>query len=868
MIDIECNYIFSSAVRTIPAKEIGNRGYLPSHKVKGGIVNYESQIERDFFLLCHHALDVITFQHQPITITYTDLSGEPSKYTPDCFIEFNNGIKILVEIKDENTYQEEKAKFEERWQICKLWAEERGMNFTVFTEIDIRKARLANIWLTLGSSKEIANNKYMPKLESLISKEGIEYNVLCRIVSEEFSITLNKSSQIICFGIYHGYLFVDTFSTKPINKTTIIKKRINKTKMPFKPLWQELDEYLDNREVHNIFKIKRKTVSELKQANLSFFDIELNKKETIVREFLSTNSYQRNFAWRTNFEKKHNLSISAVYKWAKLYEDKGLSGLQNQRTRSGRKSKWDENAFKLLEDARKFYLRPNISIKKAYEHSLTKKWKHDFLDVPSLSSFKRYIKQYTSDYEKEVTRKGSKRKRELEPALKSFQGAIMPMQVLQLDNTPFDLFLQDRLIKKSIGTPNLCTAIDVYTRMITGFELTLNSINRQSILETLVQSILPKERYLDTLFDDNDYSPKWDIQGFPVLILVDNGMDYRSKDIQRFCMEYDIILEFAPIRKPRYKAYIENWFNNLKNGLQHELVNEGYRAKLLSRIENPDFDPELNVIFTYQQSELWLASWILDEYQYTNPYQDGLPAPVLRFEDFKLGKGDLILPEPRGAPTNDYDYNKLQINALMTETRILKDNIEFSNLKYSSPELINLYKRKGKIEIIILYDSRDIRTIWVKNPENSEPIELSLTYGWANTFLENYGSLPISKSFWKKEVELIKDRNRKRITLSIFRKEKGRTFRDKLTVNAKNSKKSKKSRRQDEINEENKMKISRHNLVRGNKYSKINNKANIIIDDDKRFVRSRSKVRSKTIKLSLDDLDPFAGRTRTQKEEK
>ncbi|MDH5403437.1 MAG: transposase family protein [Candidatus Heimdallarchaeota archaeon] len=187
------------------------------------------------------------------------------------------------------------------------------------------------------------------------------------------------------------------------------------------------------------------------------------------------------------------------------------------------------------------------------------------------------------------------------------------MQVLQFDNTHFDLFIQDEEVKRSIGTPNLCAAIDVYSRMITGFELTLNSINRQSVLETLVQSITPKDRYIENLFSKTDYYPVWEIQGFPVIMLVDNGMNYRSEDVKRFCMEYDIILEFAPIRTPKYKAYIENWFNILKEVIAFELSEDGFRPNIRKRLENPDFDPEANVIFTYQQSELWLATWILDE---------------------------------------------------------------------------------------------------------------------------------------------------------------------------------------------------------------------------------------------------------------
>ena len=47
--------------------------------------------------------DVKTFQHQPITILYQDDNQKARKYTPDVFVEFETGKKMLFEIK----YEEE-----------------------------------------------------------------------------------------------------------------------------------------------------------------------------------------------------------------------------------------------------------------------------------------------------------------------------------------------------------------------------------------------------------------------------------------------------------------------------------------------------------------------------------------------------------------------------------------------------------------------------------------------------------------------------------------------------------------------------------------------------------------------------------------
>ena len=149
-----------SAVRSIPAKEIGNRGFFATNKVKEGVAAYESQIERDFLLLLDHADDVEQFQHQPVRINYTSNLGKQKNYTPDIAVIFSNGIRLLVEIKDEETYQKDFEKFHERWDVANKWAIKKGYTFMVLTDRNIRTARLANIWFTLGASK-VQNDKYM-----------------------------------------------------------------------------------------------------------------------------------------------------------------------------------------------------------------------------------------------------------------------------------------------------------------------------------------------------------------------------------------------------------------------------------------------------------------------------------------------------------------------------------------------------------------------------------------------------------------------------------------------------------------------------------------------------------------------------------
>ena len=178
--------------------------------------------------------------------------------------------------------------------------------------------------------------------------------------------------------------------------------------------------------------------------------------------------------------------------------------------------------------------------------------------------------------------------------------------------------------------------------MITGYNISFFPSSSQTILEVLVQSILPKGEFKNTYSTEFE----WKIEGFPVLILVDNGMDYKSNALREFCKKYDIILEYVPIRTPRYKAIIEQWFNILHKGLVGEDV-PATRPLLKTRLENPDLKPETDAVLTLQELDSWLHKWIIDEYHYSNQYDDHVPAPSLRLKAVQDGKTDLILPSPR-----------------------------------------------------------------------------------------------------------------------------------------------------------------------------------------------------------------------------
>jgi len=85
---------------------------------------------------------------------------------------------------------------------------------------------------------------------------------------------------------------------------------------------------------------------------------------------------------------------------------------------------------------------------------------------------------------------------QFEPHKGSFPNADYPLAVIQIDHTPIDLILVDDEERLPIGKAYLTIAIDVYSRMLAGFVVTLEAPSAMSAGLCVVDAILPKEARL------------------------------------------------------------------------------------------------------------------------------------------------------------------------------------------------------------------------------------------------------------------------------------------------------------------------------------------------------------------------------------
>jgi hypothetical protein len=114
------------------------------------------------------------------------------------------------------------------------------------------------------------------------------------------------------------------------------------------------------------------------------------------------------------------------------------------------------------------------------------------------------------------------------------------------------------------------------------------------------------------------------------------------------------------------------------------------------------------------------------------------------------------------------------------EKKLGYDGVVWHHLKYNNKELAEVYNQIGRQKVDVLVNSRDVRCVWVVPPDSSSPLKVELASGWAQAILKLHGDRPIHASAWDKDVKLLREHLKTRISPFVYEKEMSRVQRDNL----------------------------------------------------------------------------------------
>ncbi|MEZ5801814.1 MAG: DDE-type integrase/transposase/recombinase, partial [Nitratireductor sp.] len=180
-----------------------------------------------------------------------------------------------------------------------------------------------------------------------------------------------------------------------------------------------------------------------------------------------------------------------------------------------------------------------------------------------------------------------------------------PNALWQIDHTIVDVIIVDEQYRKPIGRPVLTIAIDVCTRMVAGFHLSLEAPSRTSVGLCLLHAVYDKTAWLD----ERGIDIPWPVAGLPTVLHCDNGAEFKSRALSDACKEFGIKLQLRPPATPRFGGHIERLIGTMM-GAVHVLPGTTF-SNLKVR---GDYDSEGRATFTLRELEKWIALEIAGKY--------------------------------------------------------------------------------------------------------------------------------------------------------------------------------------------------------------------------------------------------------------
>ena len=403
--------------------------------------------------------------------------------------------------------------------------------------------------------------------------------------------------------------------------------------------------------------------------------------------------------------KKHKKGIATIYRWLNTYEQYGnISSLSSKREFCGAKgkSRLDKSVDTVINRViDEYYLnKQKYPLQMIYEE-IVYKCKNMELKAPT----KNTVRSRINNLHPKIIAKNRKGLKvdETRGMPSHFPEVKMPLDIIQIDHTKVDVILVDEETRQPIGRPFITVAIDVFSRMIFGFYISLEAPSYFSVGQCLLNAILPKDDFMKK----NGIEGEWVVYGLPKKVHMDNGKDFRSASLQNFCKEYRIEDIYRPVARPAFGGAIERLIGTCMKKV-HLLPGTTF-----SNIQQKgEINPDKNASMTFSEFERFLVTFITKIYH--KRLHEGIKMSPEQLWDIGIF-GD---EAPIGLPPKPSDPQSVLIDFLPYFKRtIQKNGINIEGLNYYDyvlrSKIHEIDEETGrKKQFICKRDPRNIKFIW------------------------------------------------------------------------------------------------------------------------------------------------------------
>ncbi len=415
-----------------------------------------------------------------------------------------------------------------------------------------------------------------------------------------------------------------------------------------------------------------------------------------------------------------NVTPMTIYRWIKTYEEseKTSSLVSNKHKRGKKGSRIDTVSNKVIEDVvEELYLtKQRTGFPKIYK-TIKSECKKLNLTPPHENTVRNRIKAIDPKFAMKKRFSHKKANEEFGNFEGEYPEGNFPLEVYQIDHTPLDIMLVDPIFRKPIGRPYLTLALDIYSRMVAGFYLSLQAPGYFSVSQCLYNAFLPKDEFLKQQGVDGE----WEIYGIPSKYAVDNGKDLIGLDMQRVCDEFGMTMTRRPVGRPQFGAHIERVLGTINKEI-HNLPGTTFS----NVAEKAEYDSIKNATLTLDEITKWLTEFIVNVYHKRVHHGIGM-TPKQKYYIGIFGDDD---NPGTGIPPIVEDKESIRITLLPTFHRtVQKDGLTLDGITYYSDVLRTWINKKddngNKLKFKVKRDPLNIQKLYFFDPELKEYFELN-----------------------------------------------------------------------------------------------------------------------------------------------
>ncbi|UYM17669.1 Mu transposase C-terminal domain-containing protein [Endozoicomonas euniceicola] len=353
------------------------------------------------------------------------------------------------------------------------------------------------------------------------------------------------------------------------------------------------------------------------------------------------------------------------------------------------------------------------------------------LTIPSYSTLQREVNRIPP-YEIKKRREGIRKAKEEFRETKFNQPPERVLQRAEADHTTLDYFLLDDKTLLPMGRPYITVILDKFSRVPLGLCISFYEGSYLTVAKALKSALLPK-MYIKEQFPN--LKSNFPYYGKMQELTVDNAREFWSDDLKMACLDLDININYARVKRGWEKGSIENYFRR-----QNARLIENIEGKTFSNIFKKDeYDSAKHSVMTFNEFICVFYKWLFDIYPY---------------EEIRVRNGGVIVPHKvwvssiNDVPRVIFSKESLDIILGKTEWRMLKvGGIQVDYIKYDSKELSEYRaKYQNNEQVLIKYNPEDMGLIFVLNKASEEYFSVpaidqdyadGLTY-WQHKIIRRY----------------------------------------------------------------------------------------------------------------------------------